>query len=130
MSVPPITPSTDAYGAGTLEVTQEDKTLALIAYLGGAFVSFIVPLVLYLVKKDQSKFVAYHAMQALIFHVAILIGYMISGALTVVLVGFLLLPVVGILSLVFSIIAALAAYRGEWYEIPLVGKYARQFANV
>ena len=94
------------------------------------FVSFIVPLVLYLVKKDQSKFVAYHAMQAMIFHIAIIIGYAICSALTVVLVGFLLFPVVGIVSLVFSIIAALAANRGEWYEMPLVGKFAHQFSGI
>ncbi len=133
MSIPPTgndIPPPASYGAGALEITQEDKTLALIAYLGGIFVSFIVPLVLYFVKKDQSRFVAYHAMQAMIFHIAILIGYFIGGMLTVVLIGFLVLPAVGILSLVFSIIAALAANRGEWYEIPLVGKYARQFANV
>ena len=145
MSVPPPPPGSDippqtplgaqaplgaTPGYGTTAVTQDDKTMALIAYLGGAFISFLVPLIIYFMKKDQSKFVAYHAMQALIFHIAMLVGYIIGGALTMVLIGFLLLPVVGILSLVYSIIAALAANKGEWYEIPVVGKYARQQAGV
>ena len=32
----------------------------------------------------------------------------------------------GIAHVVLLIIAAMAAMRGEWYEIPFVGKYARQ----
>ena len=122
MSVPPYGESPGA--------TSEDKTLALIAYIGGVFVSFLVPLILYLVKKDQSRFVAFHAMQALIFHIAILIGYFVAFALTPVLIGFLIFPLVGVLSLVFSILAALAANRGEWYEIPVVGKFTRQQLGV
>ena len=121
MSVPPTAP----YGIDP-DITQEDKKLAMIANIGGIFVSFIVPLVIFLIKKDQSKFAAYHALQAMVFHVAILIGYLISGALMVVIVGFVLLPMIGILSLVFSIIAAIAAYRGEWYEIPVVGQFTRR----
>lgn len=36
------------------------------------------------------------------------------------------MPVFGLLSLVFSIIAGLAANRGEWYDIPVIGPIARQ----
>lgn len=125
MSVPPpLPPSGDPTGS-----TAEDRALAAVGYIAAVFVSFLVPLVLYFVKKDQSKFVAFHAMQAILFHVAIAIGYAIAGVLTILLIGILLFPVVGLLSLIFSILAALAAYRGEWYEIPLVGRLARQIVG-
>lgn len=125
MSVPPPLPPSD----GPTGSTAEDRTLAAVGYAAAVFVSFLVPLVLYFVKKDQSKFVAFHAMQAIIFHVAVAVGYAIAAMLTLVLIGVLLFPVVGLLSLIFSILAALAAYRGEWYEIPLVGKMARQIVG-
>ena len=111
-------------------VSQEDRTLAMLAYILGIFTGFLGPLVIWLVKKDQSKFVAYHGLQALFFHIAIVVGYAIAGALTVVLVGFLILPVIGLLSIVFAIIAGLAANRGEWYEIPVIGPLARQHSGI
>ncbi len=110
--------------------SSDERPLAAIAYLGGAFISFLVPLVIYFIKKDQSRFVAFHALQAMIFHIVIIIGLLIGFMLTFVLIGFLILPVVGILSLVFSVLAALAASRGEWYELPLVGPWARRQVGV
>jgi len=48
------------------------------------------------------------------------IAYTISWILTGLFIGFLLLPAVGICVLVFSIIAAMAANKGEEYTYPLV----------
>jgi uncharacterized Tic20 family protein len=111
---------------GGTEITQDDRTMAMLAYILGIFTGFVGPLVIWLIKKDQSRFVAYHSMQALMFHAAITIGYVLSSFLMMVAIGFLTYPAFGILSLVFSIIAGMAANKGEWYEIPLVGKFARQ----
>ena len=137
MSVPPSAPPPGHWppppSGGVPETTgvsQDDRTMAIVAWIGGIFVSFLVPLVIYLVKKDQSKFVAFHAMQSMAFFGAVLIAYFIAGALTVVLVGFLLFPAIFVLTLVYGILAALAANRGEWYEIPIVGKFARQQVGV
>jgi uncharacterized Tic20 family protein len=104
--------------------------MAMLAHLLGIITSFIGPLIIYLIKKDQSKFVAYHAMQALIFQAVIFIGYIIGGVLAFIGVGFLLNTALWVLNLVFAIIAGLAANRGEWYEIPVIGKFARQQAGV
>jgi len=104
--------------------------MAMLAYLLGVFTGFLGPLVLWLLKKDQSKFVAFHALQALLLHAVVTIGYFISGALMVVLIGMVTLPAFWILGLVFSILAGLAANKGDWYEIPVIGKIARQSAGV
>lgn len=129
MSVPPPIPPADAYGTGTLEVTQDDRTMAMIAHILGIPTGFLGPLIIWLIKKDQSKFVANQAFQALIFQVAITIGYFIAGILTMVVIGALLFPIFGIISLIFGIIAAMAANRGEWYSYPVTGAFATKQAN-
>ena len=121
MSIP--SPSSPELPPG---ITQDDKTMAMLAYLLGLFTGFIGPLVLWLLKKDQSKFVAFHALQALLLHAAVSIGYIAAFMLTFVLIGWLIFPIVGLLGLVFSIVAGLAANRGEWYEVPIVGPITRQ----
>jgi len=118
-SAPP--PYGDPYG-----VTQDDKTLAMLSYILGIFTGFLGPLILWLVKKDQSKFIAFHSLQALLLHGVVVVGYILSSFLVILLIGLLTYPAFFVLGLVFSILAGLAANRGEWYEIPVIGAFARQ----
>jgi len=126
MNIPPPDSSfTQSYDSAPI-VSADDRTMAMLAYILGIFTGFLGPLILWLVKKDQSKFVGFHSLQALLLHAAVTIGYLVSTALFIVFIGFLTMPVFGLLSLVFSIIAGLAANRGEWYDIPVIGPIARQ----
>jgi len=93
---------------------------SLFAHLGGIFFGFIPSLIIYVMFKDRDPFVRRHATQALNFQIIITIGYIISGFLTLALIGFLLLPVVGVVMVVFSVIAAMAANRGEEYTYPMI----------
>ena len=43
-------------------MTQDERTMAMLAHLLGIVTGFLGPLVIWLIKKDQSKFVAYHAL--------------------------------------------------------------------
>ena len=128
MSVPIPENSVPPYDASG--ISQDDKTMAMLAYMLGIFTGFVGPLVLWLLKKDQSKFVAFHSMQALFLHAVVTAGYIVSGILRIVLIGIAMLPLFGLLGLVFSILAGLAANRGEWYEVPVIGKLARQQVGV
>ena len=47
-------------------------------------------------------------------------------AMPAYLLGIVTMPVSILLGLVFSILAGLAANRGEWHDIPVLGKIARQ----
>ncbi len=99
--------------------TQDEKVLSAVSH-GLSFVEggLLGPLVIYLLKKDESDFVAFHALQSLYFGVAFLaISLLTCGLAAVVLVW----PY-----LIFEAIATLRAYEGEWYELPIVGKYARE----
>ena len=126
MSIPPPDSGFAQSYDSTPALTQDDKTMAMLAYLLGIVTGFAGPLILWLLKKDQSKFVAYHALQALLLHAAVVVGYLISFVLFFLIIGMFTLPIFVLLGLVFSIVAGLAANRGEWYEIPVLGKIARQ----
>jgi hypothetical protein len=108
----------------TDEITQEDKTMATIACVLGLTL-WVGPLIIYLLKKDQSKFVAYYSLQAICFGVIINVLYILAP-ITLTLSFWL----GGILNIVFIILTAMAANRGAWYEIPVVGKFAKQKAGI
>ena len=48
--------------------SHDEKTFALLAHVLGIFSGFIAPLVFFLVKRD-SKFVSFHALQSLAWHI-------------------------------------------------------------
>jgi hypothetical protein len=124
------------YGGGDLTPTSDDRTMAALAH-GLSLFGFLPPLIIYLVKKDASRFVGFHALQALFFHLLLLgvlfVGWFVTILLTAVLIGLLLWPVMIALSfapIVFAIIAAVKASNGEWYEYPLAGRWARSSVGV
>ncbi|MBS1718340.1 MAG: DUF4870 domain-containing protein [Armatimonadetes bacterium] len=91
---------------------------ALISYaVGGMF--FLGPLVVWLIKKDQFPFVNDQGKESLNFQITCFLLFCIAGILAIILIGFLLLPLVGLYHLVFTIIASMAANRGETYRYPL-----------
>ncbi len=53
------------------------------------------------------------------FHLTMLIGMVISVALMCVVIGFITAPIIGIIELVFTIIAAVQANNGVAYRYPL-----------
>jgi uncharacterized protein len=96
--------------------TPEDRTWAMLAHLSPLVgVGFIGPLVIWLIYKDKSPFVADQAKEALNFALAMLIVVLICIATCV---GIIVAPVLGIGALVYQIIAAMEANKGVWYRYP------------
>ena len=100
--------------------TEDERTWGLIAhlsFLGGSLLGFpfVGPLVVWLIKKDQSPFVADQAKEALNFHLAVMIAVLV---LIVTCIGAILAPVVGIAALIYSIMAAMEANKGVYYRYP------------
>jgi len=105
--------------------TADERQWALVAHLSGLVASalggfaFLGPLIVWLIKKDQSPFVADQAKEALNFQIAVTIALLVSVAIAIATcVGAILLPIVGIGSLVFAIIAAVEANKGVYYRYP------------
>jgi uncharacterized Tic20 family protein len=82
------------------------------------FGSFIGPLVVWQIKKNQYPIVDDQGKEALNFQITITLAAIVSAILIVVLIGIALLIAVGIASLVFTIIAAIKANNGEAYRYP------------
>ena len=140
-ATPPPTPPTPApqpqaswpqQPAGTVG---DQRNWAVGAHLSALVASFVLglavlgPLVVYLIKKDDDRFIAEHAREALNFQLTWLIGGFVAGVaaviLTLVTVGFGLIVFVpaaigfAIAWFVFMIRAAMAASRGDYYRYPL-----------
>lgn len=101
--------------------------LSMMVNLVTGFVGPLVALVIWLVYRDRSSKVASHALQSMWYQVAwviiLAVGWTITTLLMFVLIGFLLVPVMVILSVVPFVHAGYAAYRvnrdGE-YRYPFI----------
>lgn len=82
--------------------------------------AFIGPLVIMLTQGEKSAFVRRQAVEALNFQITTYIAAFVSFLLIFVfLIGLVLLPIVGIGWLVLTIMASIAANRGEDYRYPV-----------
>jgi len=118
---PPVQP-----GAPVQPLSPADEKLwATLIHVGGIFFGFLPALIGYLVLKDRGPFVAAHAKTALNFQLTMLIAAVVAGILTIIIIGFILLPAIGIVVIVFSIIAAMKANAGEFYTYPMSIKFIK-----
>lgn len=103
----------------------DEKSWAMAAHLGSLagylipFGNIIAPVVIWQMKKDQSAFIAEHAKEAANFQITVMIGMAISALLMLVVIGVFLLFAIGIIDIVFIIMAAVAANKGEQYRYPI-----------
>ena len=111
-NVPPPPATTDA--------PADQRTMALAAHLLGIFTGFIGALIIWLINKDDASkaFVTDQAKEALNFQITVTIAMIISMILMIVIIGGILAPIVGVINLVFCIIAAVKANNGEAYRYP------------
>jgi uncharacterized protein len=119
-------------GQGQATMSAEDEsTWSVLAHLSmflNLFTGFLGPvaaLIIYLVYKDRSQKVAFHALQSMWFQIGWLVilavGWTVTMLLLVVLIGFVLIPVMAIVSVLPFVHAGYAAYRvskDEDYRYP------------
>ena len=133
---------TNASAAGGVasNISEEDRYMAIAACLSVFVVSVFGPLVIYFMKRSDSKFVAYYAalsmltslgsfLVILIGYLSVLAGIFWSGALSLLVMaagGILMLAGLGLC--VLFIMGAIRAYGGKMLEVPVVSGIARRFA--
>lgn len=120
--VPPIayhTPSDTE-----IEMVPEARTmgmlchlLSLTAYISGVGL-FVGPLVVWLVKKDQYEFVNDQGKESMNFQITTLITALLGIATACIGIGFIILMLLGVVHLIFTIIATMSAYSGNRYRYP------------
>ncbi|MFZ5651910.1 MAG: DUF4870 domain-containing protein [Bacillota bacterium] len=114
-----------------MQGNNQEKNWAMFCHLGGfcgyiiPFGNIIVPLVLWLVKKDEYPLVDFHGKEALNFNISMTIYAVISALLGIILIGFILLAVLFVLDIVFIIRATIEANNGEYYRYPLTIRFIK-----
>src|SRR5699024_3748370 len=111
----------DSDGKGEImQTTSDDRLMAMLIYVTSLFTTIIGPIIIWLIKREESAFVDYHGKEYFNFIISYFVYGIVAGLSTIILIGILLVPVVSIAFLVFTIIAAIKAYNGEMYRIPLI----------
>ena len=124
----------------------DERTWAMLAHLSilanlitGA-IGPVIALIIYLVYKDQSRYVADQALQAFLFQLTwwlggwLLVGiaFGISGVLSVILIGLLCIPIAFLLMLIplgamiYGVIGAVQASQGQDFDYWLIGDWTKQ----
>jgi len=108
---------------GAMAPTQDEKTWGMLAHLSGLVAGmfgfpFLGPLIVMLTKGKESRWVEMQAKEALNFQITATIALWVSAITMLCVIGFVLLPIIGVAVLVLSIIAALKANEGEMYRYP------------
>jgi uncharacterized Tic20 family protein len=124
----PATPISayDTSGApsGEIEMNKDARMWGMLCHLSALVAlmgipSIVGPLVIWLIKKNDYPFVDDQGKEAINFHLTVLIASIISAVLACIGIGIILLIAVGIVAIIFSIIAAVQANSGIRYRYPM-----------
>ncbi|MGO9863499.1 MAG: DUF4870 domain-containing protein [Terriglobales bacterium] len=134
-------------------ITQDERTMATLAHALQIVGMWIAPLIIFLVNR-KSRFVSFHALQALILQIVyliLMIGFMVLWMVMIFAmiaqhgadkssppIGFfVLIPIVWlgfmcmwVAVLVIAIVYSIKAGRGEWANYPLIGRIARRLLDM
>ncbi|MFC4735367.1 DUF4870 domain-containing protein [Bacillus daqingensis] len=102
------------------QVKSEDKLLAGLIYITSFFFPIIAPLVIWIIRKNDSVFVDYHGREYFNLFISYFVYSVIAGILTLILIGWIILSVLGIALIILTIIGAVKAITGETYRFPLI----------
>jgi uncharacterized Tic20 family protein len=112
-----------------VEVSQDARTWAMWCHLAGLawLLWWLVPviggvigtLVVWQIKRDADAFIDDQGKEALNFQISMLIYWLVAMALCLTCIGVVLVPVVTALDIVFAIVAAVKAGKGQSYRYPI-----------
>jgi uncharacterized Tic20 family protein len=123
----------------------EERQWAMLAHLSillnlvTGLLGVVAPLVIYMMYKDRSRYVAYHAMQALIFQLIWWVGggaivtvtWIVTSLLSAVIIGVLCIPLACIISLLpiaalgYGIYGGMETSQGKDFKYWLIGDWVR-----
>jgi uncharacterized Tic20 family protein len=100
--------------------SSDDRTLAILSHILAIVpgIGILGPLVIYLIKRDESGFVEENARESLNFQITVFLGYIFCSILAIILIGILLVFIWWILSVVWVIVAAVKASENKIYRYP------------
>jgi len=123
----------------------EERTWAMLAHMSvllnlvTGFLGPVAALIIYIAYKDRSKYIAYQSLQSLLMQLVFWVGggllaatgWVITGLLSVVLVGLCLVPFASLISIIpfvaigYGIVGAIKCNNGEMFRYWLIGDWIR-----
>jgi uncharacterized Tic20 family protein len=100
--------------------SKDECTMAMLAHLLGALLSFLGPLIIWLMKKDESAFVNDQGKEALNFQLTLLIAQVVAVVIATATCGLLFfLPFIPwLVQIIMGILGAVEANKGIAYRYP------------
>ncbi|HEU0104352.1 MAG TPA: DUF4870 domain-containing protein [Mycobacteriales bacterium] len=98
--------------------TSGDRAWAVLAHVGLVPLPIAVPLAVVLGRGHRSAYVCHQAVEALNFHITVVLALLLASVAQVVALGVVVLPVVVLGALTLAGRAAVAARRGAWHRYP------------
>lgn len=108
-------------GPGKSSLGLDENIAGLLCYIAG----WISGLVFFFLEKD-SKFVKFHAMQAIITSLAFTVASVFLGFIPIIR---MFTGLLGLAQFILMIICMIKAYNKEWFKLPVVGDIAEQQIN-
>lgn len=115
--------------------TKDERNLAALCHLatfGGFIIPFaniLIPLAIWMIKKDESNFISDQAKEVLNFQITITIAILILVFLLFTIIGTIPAIIgfigIGIIDIVFPIIGAIKASEGEYYRYPFTKPFIK-----
>lgn len=100
--------------------SSDEKNIATVTHLAGTIFLFIPALIVWILKKDDSAYIADQAKEALNFQITVAIAMFVAANILIwILVGLALIPIIWITNIILSILAAVATSKGETYRYPI-----------
>lgn len=100
--------------------SSDERMLAMLIYVTSFITVILGPLLIWLLKREESSFIDFHGKEYLNFLISYFVYNLVAWTLAIILIGFILGPIVGIAALISVIVAAVKAYQGERYRIPFI----------
>jgi uncharacterized protein len=119
------TPPQNPYQVAQPLTPADEKLWATLVHIGGIFFNFVPALIGYLMLKDRGPLVRQHTTTALNFQITLAIAGVVGAITFLLIIGIFILFAAAVVNIIFSIIAAVAANKGEYYEYPLAIKFLK-----
>ncbi len=98
---------------------------ALVGLLGNGIGFLIVPLIVWLIKKDDHPFIDEQGKESVNFQITMFLALFVGALLTLVLVGIVILIGAMIMMIILPIVASIKASNGESYRYPLTIRFIK-----
>lgn len=96
---------------------------SLVGYM--TLFGFAIPIIMWVIKKDDSEFVNKNGIEIINVFISYTIYTVVASILMIVLIGFLLLPVLALMTFIFFIIGGVKASQGVVYRTPFTIRFIK-----